>query len=146
MTKQAGIAVSVTMKTRITVGDESQVNDLSTEGKLFCKENGFYLQFKEEIAEVGTVNQIIKIDAENAVTVLRQGAVSMKQLFLQGETTEGVYRSPFGAMLMNTKTKQIDVKIVDHQQSGTIQLSYQLHIQSEFAGDYEVTITFRRKH
>jgi uncharacterized beta-barrel protein YwiB (DUF1934 family) len=140
-----GALVSVIMKTLISDGDQKQVIDLSTEGRLFRKANGLFLQFKEDNEEIGTTNQIIKIDETGTVTVIRQGAVSMKQLFLQGETTEGVYRSPFGTMLMNTMTNHIGTDINEKEAVGIVQLSYQLHMQSEFAGDYEVTINFRRK-
>ncbi|MCT8140061.1 DUF1934 domain-containing protein [Anaerobacillus sp. CMMVII] len=145
MANQEGTLVSVAMKTQITDGDLRQVNDLATEGRLFRKASGLYLQFKEDNQDVGPVNQIVKIDENSAVTVIRQGAVSMKQLFLQGEMTEGVYRSSFGTMLMNTTTNKIRTNIDEETGVGSVQLIYQLHMQSQFAGDYEVTIDFRRK-
>lgn len=134
------------METKITDGENSQVIDLLTEGRLFRKANGLYLQFKEENEENGAVNQIIKIDDAGTVTVIRQGAVAMKQLFLQGEKSEGVYRSPFGTMLMNTNTNDVRISIDENKTIGTVQLSYQLHMQSEYAGNYDVTINFRRKN
>lgn len=146
MANQEGTLVSVVMKTQITDGDQRQVNDLATEGRLYRKASGFYLQFKEDIQDVGPVNQIVKIDENNAVTVIRQGAVSMKQLFLQGEKTEGVYRSTFATMLMETHTNRMNIEINEDEGIGSVQLSYQLHMQSEYAGDYDVTINFRRKN
>ncbi|QOY37278.1 DUF1934 domain-containing protein [Anaerobacillus isosaccharinicus] len=146
MANQEGTLVSVAMKTQITDGDQKQVIDLSTEGRLFRKASGLYLQFLEENQDVGPVNQIIKIGENSTVTVIRQGAVSMKQLFIQGEKTEGVYRSKFATMLMTTQTRKCHVDIKEDEALGNVQLSYQLHMQSEFAGDYKVTINFRRKN
>jgi uncharacterized beta-barrel protein YwiB (DUF1934 family) len=146
LANQEGTLVSVALKTQITDGAQKQVIDLSTTGRLFRKASGLYLQFKEENQEVGLVNQIVKIDESGTVTIIRQGAVSMKQLFIQGETTEGVYRSPFATMLMKTSTNRVDISINENEGLGSVQLSYQLHMQSEFAGNYEVTINFRRKY
>jgi uncharacterized beta-barrel protein YwiB (DUF1934 family) len=146
LANQEGTLVSVSLKTQITDGDQNQVFDLSTEGRLFRKASGLYLQFKEENQEVGPVNQIVKIGESGTVSVIRQGAVSMKQLFIEGEKTQGVYRSTFATMLMNTTTKQINIDITEKEGLGSIHLSYQLHMQSEFAGNYEVTINFRRKY
>lgn len=146
MANQEGTLVSVAMNTQITDGDQKQVINLSTEGRLFRKASGLYLQFKEDNQDVGPVNQIIKIGENSAVTVIRQGAVSMKQLFIQGENTEGVYRSTFATMLMTTHTRKCHIDIKEDEAIGSVQLSYQLHMQSEFAGDYEVKINFRRKN
>lgn len=145
MIQNEAVLVAVTIDTYIIDGEHEQTTSLSTKGKLFRKNDSLYLQFKEEDnQEVGEVNQVIKIDENKAVTVLRQGAVSMKQLFLTGEKTEGVYRSQFGTMLMDTNTNDIKIHIDEQQIKGSVQLFYQLHMQYEFAGNYEVTIKFRR--
>lgn len=144
MITKDGIAVSVDMKTQITGGEQEQVIAITAEGRIFQKDLGVYIQFKEQSEEVGAVNQVVKIEDEQSITIIRQGAVSMKQLFLQGKKTEGVYRSPFGPMLMNTETNYIKVNIDEQKVEGTIQLSYQLHMQDEFAGNYDITIQFRR--
>lgn len=139
-----GVAVSVTMDTSISDGENQETVHIATVGKLFKKNASLYLQFKEESQEEGTVNQIVKIDTSKEVTVIRQGAVSMKQSFQLACKTEGVYQSQFGAMLMETKTTSIDIQINEQKAVGTIQFSYQLHMQHEFAGDYHVSIEFRR--
>ncbi|RXJ02736.1 DUF1934 domain-containing protein [Anaerobacillus alkaliphilus] len=144
MITKDGIAVSVNMKTQITGGEEEQVITLSADGRIFKKDVGLYLQFKEETEEVGSVNQVVKLDDNQTITIIRQGAVSMKQLFQQGIKSEGVYRSPFGIMLMNTETKYININIDEQKVEGTIRISYQLHMQDEFAGNYDITIQFRR--
>ena len=139
-----GIAVVVKMNTEISDGNRKETVHFTTDGRLFKKNNSVYLQFKEENKENGEVNQIVKVDDHRSVTVLRQGAVSMKQLFIVDEKTEGVYRSPFGTMLMDTNTNNIHIKINEQEARGEVQLNYQLHMQHEFAGNYHVTINFRR--
>lgn len=141
-----GIAVAVSMKTEITGGEAEQVITTAGDGRIFRKDSGLFLQFKEQSEEVGSVNQVVKLDDSQSVTIIRQGEVSMKQLFLQGKKTEGVYRSPYGIMLMTTETKNIHIAIDEQEVKGTIQLSYQLYMQDEFAGNYGVTIQFRRKN
>ena len=144
MTINEGISVLVTMNTDISDGNNKETVRFTTDGRLFKKNNNVYLQFKEDNKETGEVNQIVKMEDNDTVTVLRQGAVSMKQLFIVDEKTEGVYRSPFGTMLMNTSTKDIHIEINEQEAVGKVQLSYQLHMQHEFAGNYNVTINFRR--
>lgn len=139
-----GVTVSVIMNTQIKDGENEETVKIATNGKLFKKNTSLYLQFKEERQELGSVNQIIKIDDCNEVAVTRQGAVSMKQRFLLGEKTSGIYRSPLGEMLMETKTTSIAIKINEQQVEGSIKISYQLHMQHQFAGNYHVSIIFRR--
>ncbi|WNF37248.1 DUF1934 domain-containing protein [Bacillaceae bacterium IKA-2] len=139
-----GVAVSIIMNTQIKDGENEETVQIATNGKLFKKNTSLYLQFKEERQETGSVNQIIKIDDCNKLAVTRQGAVSMKQQFLLGETTAGIYRSPLGEMLMETKTTSVEIEINEQQMAGTINMSYQLHMQHQYAGDYHVSITFRR--
>lgn len=139
-----GVTVSVIMNTQIKDGENEETVQIATDGKLFKKNNSLYLQFKEERQEQGSVNQVIKIEDNNEVAVTRQGAVSMKQRFRLGETTTGVYRSPLGEMLMETKTTSVASDINEQQMAGTINMSYQLHMQHQFAGNYDVSIIFRR--
>lgn len=139
-----GVAVSVIMNTQIKDGENEETVQIATDGKLYKKNNSLYLQFKEERQELGSVNQIIKIADNNEVAVTRQGAVSMKQRFLLGEKTAGIYRSPLGEMLMETKTTSVETDIIEQQMAGTINLTYQLHMQHQFAGNYHVSIIFRR--
>lgn len=144
MTNTEGIAIIVMMKTHIVDGNEEQTTSFSANGRLFKKNDMLYIQFQEENVEKGAVNQVIKIDDRRAVTVIRQGVVSMKQQFSEGEKSEGIYRSSLGNMFMETMTKKVDIKINENEQQGTIILYYDLHMQNQFAGNYEVTINFRR--
>jgi uncharacterized beta-barrel protein YwiB (DUF1934 family) len=139
-----GVAVLVTMDTSISDGENQETVHIATDGRFFKKNGHFYLQFKEENQEMATVNQIVKIDASHEVTVIRQGAVSMKQPFQLARKTTGVYRSQYGTMLMETMTNRVDIQLDEQIAIGTIQLAYQLHMQHQFAGDYLVTIKFRR--
>lgn len=138
------VSVSVQLRTKITGGENEQVIESIADGRLYYKEQGLYLQFKEEMEEVGIVNQIVKVEGNDTLTIIRQGAVSMKQLFQQGKKTEGVYRSQFGPMMMNTNTTHMQFDVDQKANVGKIHFSYQLHMQDEFAGNYDVTITYRR--
>lgn len=145
MISHEGLAIHVDVKTEIKDQDDLQVIHISSTGRLYKKNDSLFVQFKEESKEQGVINQVIKVDTNNAVTVLRQGAVSMKQTFVVNEMTEGVYRSQFGTMLMETMTKECRVELCEKDYYGTITLNYQLHMQKQFAGNYTVTINFRRK-
>lgn len=141
-----GTSVNVEFETVINDGEHKQRTHFSTLGRFYIKNKQMFLQFKEEQNESGDVNQIIKIDHPHHVTVLRKGAVSMMQKFMIGKETEGTYRSSLGTMLMNTYTSHIQVKLDEDKALGSIQLSYRLHMQQQYAGNYHVTINFRRNY
>lgn len=133
------------MKTSIRDGDVNETVEFASSGIYYKKGALLYLQFEENLKEVGNVSQLVKIDMDKQeVTVLRKGDVAMRQLFIVNKKTEGTYRSQFGTMLMETSTERIYLQIDEANTRGTIELTYTLQMQEQFAGHYYATINFRR--
>lgn len=138
------IPVNVEMSTIVSDQERNEEINLKSIGALYSKGSVWFLQFKEAGEEYGEINQIIKINNQKSLLVHRHGNVSMKQAFEEGVTTEGVYQSPYGNMLMQTLTKEVKVEINELKGIGSISFTYLLHIQKDFAGEYKVEINFRR--
>lgn len=134
--------VNVNLTSEIELNDTTEKTTLITSGQLYHKKNADYLHYEEIIEEIGSVKTIIKIKQEGAV-IMRSGAVSMSQTFLLQQTTEGTYQSPYGPLSMKTTTETIDYQWSERSLQGEFQLNYQLNLQGEHAGTYQINIKLK---
>ncbi|WP_096203008.1 DUF1934 domain-containing protein [Bacillus sp. FJAT-45350] len=133
------IDVDVTLRVNRIQNGNKQLDHIKTVGQLHEKNQSLYLHYEEELEEVGKVRTLIKVtDAD--VTIIRQGAVQMRQPFLLHKTTSGTYHSPFGLLEMETTTNELQFEWSKEKQSGQLILSYQLLLQGEDGGEHELTI------
>lgn len=107
-------------------------------GKGVQKENGWYISYKEQFAEIGEVGTILKI-SEQDVTLLRQGKLQSKQLFAKGSSSESVYASPYGQFQMETHTRQLRITR-ENGRPLELEISYQLWLNRQYLGEYEMMV------
>ncbi|MCD8503055.1 MAG: DUF1934 domain-containing protein [Bacillaceae bacterium] len=139
--------ITITMCTSIErQGHQDEEIKIDTVGQFYKKDKHVYLQFFESSQDYGNVNQVIKIEGSNRITIQRHGDVSMKQAFHEDQTTEGVYHTTFGQLLMETTTNKMHITTNHEKVEGTIFFTYQLTVQNDFAGKYHVKIKYRRDH
>ncbi|KMY51990.1 hypothetical protein AC625_22715 [Peribacillus loiseleuriae] len=136
-------SVKVTLKTKITVGSESEAYELITFGTKFQKNSSFYLQYAEE-SEAGKIQTTVK-NKDNEILLLRNGAVKMRQLFREGETTNGHYESMYGMLPLLTKTKSAHHQWNDMTKEGRFDISYRMQMQGAEPGQYELTLTYKEE-
>jgi len=102
-------------------------------GKLFVKEEGWNLVYQEDMGDNHKVSTTIK--AENGMaTIIRTGAVRMRQEYKPGQLTEGKYEGPFGMMWMETQTEEV------RWEERLFFLSYLLKLNGEDMGRYKVAM------
>ncbi|MFB4163529.1 DUF1934 domain-containing protein [Alteribacillus sp. JSM 102045] len=136
--------VEVKMTTNIRQqGEKDQVN-LEAKGELYKKNNFTYVNFKEELDEIGEVSTVLKV-GEQEITVIRSGSVAMRQLYQYGEITEGSYETPYGKLITEAETDQVAVMWSDSGKTGRIQFGYDLTLQGSAAGRYDVTISIEEE-
>lgn len=104
------------------------------------KGNGWYFSYKEDMEGVKNVSTVLKI-GNSDVTLLRQGSLQMKQLFAQGQSSESSYHSPFGQFFMETHTRHLQIER-EKDRPARIKISYQLWMNRQYAGDYELELQF----
>jgi uncharacterized beta-barrel protein YwiB (DUF1934 family) len=138
---QGKFPINIKFRSEQKNGNEHEISEFTTEGVLYQKANFDYLQFKEVINEIGTVNTIIKISKEE-VSILRKGSISMNQKFILNEATTGIYQTPYGPIDMETETTNITYSINDVLKKGEFDIAYKMTIQTEYVGNYKIRIDF----
>ncbi|RXT08720.1 DUF1934 domain-containing protein [Ammoniphilus sp. CFH 90114] len=129
---------SVTIHITTNIKQQGQKLEQTCSGKLFPKGEGWYLVYKEDLGENQEVSSTIKLSKEQ-VTIIRTGSIRMRQEYIPGQWTEGKYEGPFGMMWMETKTDHIDFS------ERHMSLSYQLKLNGEDMGRYEVAMKMEAK-
>jgi uncharacterized beta-barrel protein YwiB (DUF1934 family) len=135
--------VKVTLRTTIDNGSETESHELITFGTKFTKGNDFYLQYSED-GETGKTQTTIKYKDVEAL-LMRGGAVKMRQLFRPGEMTNGHYESQYGMMPMVTKAISIQHHQTIDADSGQIIFNYELYMQGDSLGRYEMVVAYKEE-
>ncbi|MFP3359432.1 DUF1934 domain-containing protein, partial [Planococcus sp. SIMBA_143] len=71
--------VKVHLKTKITIGEESDSFELVSFGRYYEKGDAIFLKY-DEVQEEGTTHTIVKVTDRQAL-ILRSGAVKMRMAF-----------------------------------------------------------------
>ncbi len=136
------IPVEVDLHTKIIGSGGAEDTKLSSNGTLHRKNDAVYLRYEEVINETEKVGTTIKILADE-ITIIRKGAVSMRQRFSPGTEKEGTYESPYGPIPISTKTDKIDFDWNEKVQTGYLSMDYQVLFQGEEAGYHHMLIKLR---
>lgn len=136
------IPVNVSLHTKVTDAGETDHTELKSDGTLFQKSDAVYLRYDEVMNDNDKVQTTIKIKQED-VTIIRSGAVSMKQRFAANTLKEGTYESPYGPIQIATKTDSLDFRWHDETREGKLTLNYRVLFQGEEAGYHELTIKLK---
>ncbi len=116
---------------RTHMKEQNQILEQNCSGKLFPKGEGWYLVYKEELGENQLVSTTMNLSGEK-VTIIRTGAIRMRQEYIVGKWTEGKYEGPFGHMWMETRTESIEVS------QYRVSMRYQLKLNGDHLGHYAV--------
>ncbi|KEZ49355.1 DUF1934 domain-containing protein [Metabacillus indicus] len=135
--------VQVIVKTEINQGGDTENLELFTSGEHYVKNNASYLSYHEE-HEYGKVKTVVKF-RDDEVFIMRSGAVSMKQRFVKDVDTMTNYRTQFGELRIETRTKAISVRMTDGNAGGIIRVQYELQIGEEDSHSHMLTIMFREE-
>ncbi|MTT30968.1 DUF1934 family protein [Terrilactibacillus sp. BCM23-1] len=106
-------------------------------GYFYMKNDALYVKF-DEIDEHGTVHTLIKVSNGKAL-IQRKGHVSMNQPLVKNEEMAGSYSGPYGEMNTSAKTHKIKALWDSHLKQGWIQLNYELHVQGQYVGHFDLT-------
>ncbi|WP_374721585.1 DUF1934 domain-containing protein [Peribacillus tepidiphilus] len=137
--------VKVHLKTTITTGEDTETYEFLTFGTSQLKGNTLYLQYEEVQEDHQKVQTTVKWTDEEAF-IMRSGAIKMRQRFIRDAHTIGVYESPYGALNMKTLTKKMEYSWNNHTKEGKIILIYELAIQGNEIGRYEMTIGYKEEN
>lgn len=132
------IKVRVTINTVITKGSDREQMTNEAFGMMYVNDETAVCTFVER-NESGETETLVKVEA-NKATIQRSGALNMRQQFVMNEKTESFYLTPYGRLMMETKTKTLQFSWNKLKRVGLIHVSYDLWMQHEYTGRYDVTI------
>lgn len=98
------------------------------------------ITFTENEGKENETKSMITIKVDE-ISVKRSGAVSMLQKFRKKETTENVYRHPYGTILMKTKTDQLQADL----DTGEIFISYTTSLNGGDPRRHRLTIQINER-
>ncbi|MGX1262475.1 uncharacterized beta-barrel protein YwiB (DUF1934 family) [Rossellomorea marisflavi] len=135
--------VKIHLKTKITIGEESDSYELISFGRYYEKAGAVFLKY-DEVQEEGTTNTIVKLTERQAL-ILRSGAVKMRMAFNEDEEQNGSYESQLGTLLLTTKTHSLSHTQMDTSLEGDFNLTYQLKMQGNPVGEYIMSIHYKEE-
>ncbi|MBM7622873.1 DUF1934 domain-containing protein [Sporohalobacter salinus] len=112
----------------------------TTNGKLYQKKFGYYLRYDEEMGIDQETTTTLKIKDE-VLTLIREGAVRMKQEFEVGKVDSFSYQTPYGRLDFNLIVEEVYIKT--EAKKGRIKLDYNLKDKDKLVSQNQLTITYK---
>ena len=120
-------------------GEEPEVVELTTAGKLITLANGFDVIYEEsELTGLDGTRTTVKLDGKN-VTMIRTGTYPSEMLFSENQRHVGLYHTVGGAMTISTHTSKVDNRI--GEEGGSLVIDYSIEIDNNFAGEHHFEMT-----
>ncbi|PWA11910.1 DUF1934 domain-containing protein [Pueribacillus theae] len=129
---------SLTIETTIEIDSAIERSRNIVDGTVYTKDGTTVCSYKEA-AENGEISNIVKIN-QNAVTIIRNGSVAMRQPFIIACETNGSYHTPFGSLATKALTKDIQFEWDRKREVGSLLLAYDLWMQENHTGFFTVKI------
>lgn len=113
------------------------VEMLST-GKYYYKNNKHYVLYDEIDEESGIkIKNTIKFSDEYA-EVSRKGDISGKLIFTKGDNNQSLYSTPYGDLLMEIVTR--DIQVNQNDQNIKLNIDYEIFANNSKVSDNEIQI------
>lgn len=119
---------------------EKEELSFSTTGKLYQKKFGYYLRYEEELGTDQLTTTTLKIKDE-VLTLIRDGAVRMKQDFEAGKTGSFDYQTPYGKLEFDLEVEQVYIETGAKQ--GRIELKYKLQDRGELVSQNQLIVIYK---
>lgn len=132
--------VNIHVISEIRDGEETEKIEIRTSGEYYLKGSIPYLSYSEE-QDYGSIRTIIKLKEAEAV-VIRSGAVSMRQRFIEDAETLTNYETQFGSMQLATFTDKMSF-MPGSGASGSLEIGYQLKIGENQTHLHKLLISFK---
>ncbi len=129
--------VIVSVKGQSGPGDEGLM-ELITEGKLYKKENAFYISYKETgVTGMEGTTTTLKVE-ENRVTLIRHGTVASTFVFEEGVENISHYATEFGVFTVAVTADRIESALDEY--GGVVAVSYSLDMIEKEQNEFIMTV------
>ncbi|AOT70172.1 DUF1934 domain-containing protein [Geosporobacter ferrireducens] len=114
--------------TQRNIGGEESTIELTTEGKLYKKENATYLVYEEsEISGMEGCTTTVKV-IQDQVSMRRFGTANSEIIFQKGKKYVTHYNTPYGIFDMEVLTRKITCNMTDADK-GDIYIEYNISLE-----------------
>ncbi len=118
--------------------------ELITEGEFYKKNDAYYLVYDEtEISGMQGTTTTLKIK-ENQVDLKRLGSNSSTMEFQKNKRHKSHYKTPYGSMVMEMLTKNVDIYVQEEPLEIDINIEYDILIKNMFEGKNSMHITVNK--
>lgn len=127
------------------VDGEKDKIELQTVGKYIMKPDHAYIGYKEYDEENPSVssNNIIKVENDNKVTIIRNGEIQSRLILEKGRRHQCHYRTMVGDMMIGVFADTINNELNDN--GGKLHVSYSLDFNNELISNNEFYIDVQEK-
>lgn len=116
--------------------------ELVTEGSLYCKEEAWFLRYKEsEATGLEGTTTTIRVDDPRTVSLIRTGATHMRVTFVEGRRHVTRMELPYGVLDVDIYTNAVRAGLSD--QGGEVHLGYSVELNSREPTNSRLDVTFR---
>ncbi|MBP1969829.1 uncharacterized beta-barrel protein YwiB (DUF1934 family) [Virgibacillus natechei] len=136
------IPVEVELRTTIEDNGQMEYNTIKHPGTLYQKGNLDVIIFEEETEEENVTTKNLLTIQSGKVNIKRTGEVKMNQQFLPNQTTENVYKHPYGVIHMETYTNSINYQPLYETDNGYLGISYSVKLNGQEERKHELALTF----
>ena len=123
-----------------TPGDKPEVMELQTEGTVTPKDGYVEISYAEsELTDLKGVTTTFRLYGSSRVVLIRDGEKLKNRMnFVLGEKSDSLYDVGFGALLITTTTRRVEVDL----KKGRFEVEYTVEVEHTFMGvnTYEVTV------
>lgn len=133
MTKEVSVKIE-----GLQLGSEEEIITTMTTGTYHIHENRHYIQYEETLLEEEAISKnTIKI-APNRIELTKKGANSSQMIFDLNESTEAVYQTPYGNLVLEIKTTKIILSEVPDKL--LVEMEYSLSTNDSHLSDNRITM------
>jgi len=129
--------VIVSVKGQSGPGDEDRM-ELITEGKLYKKENAFYISYKETgVTGMEGTTTTLKVE-EDKVTLIRHGTVTSTFVFEEGKENISHYATEYGVFTVGVRADRINSTMDEF--GGVVAVSYYLDMFEKEQNEFIISV------
>ena len=108
------------------------------EGQYYFRNDKHYIKYDDSsMDEDNVIRTTLKTDGRD-FNIFRRGAVDTEMMFSLGKTTRTAYRTPYSMMELEINTKKLVIDM--GEAAGKVDLCYDMAVNGDFVGEYELSI------
>lgn len=124
------------------VEDTGDSVEMIAVGKHYIKNSKHYLLYDEIDEENGSkIKNTIKFN-EDSAEVMRKGIINGRLVFEKGNNNQSIYSTPYGDLLVEVLTKDIQVR--QEQDNVNLMIDYELYANNSKVSDSKIEIDINK--